>query len=62
MQLTDWAATFLRGFGQARLLMIIYDNRDIGLVTKFAAAGMPDFAAVVQAAAAGRPAPLSYTL
>ena len=42
--------------------VIRYDNRDVGLSTKFDSAGMPDFAAVVAAAQAGKPAPLAYTL
>src|SRR5262245_42048451 len=42
--------------------VIRYDNRNGGLSTKFDSAGIPDFAAVVAAAQAGKPAPLPYTL
>jgi hypothetical protein len=41
--------------------VVIYDNRDIGVSSKFDALDMRDFAAVVQAAIAGKPAPLPST-
>ena len=62
MQLTDWPTEFCEEMVRRGYRVVIYDNRDIGLSTRFDAAGMPDFAAVVQAAAAGKPAPLAYTL
>jgi len=42
--------------------VIRFDSRDVGLSTRFDDAGIPDFAAVVAAAEAGKPAPLPYTL
>ena len=42
--------------------VIIYDNRDVGLSTKFDAAGVPDLKAIIEAQIAGKPAPLPYTL
>jgi pimeloyl-ACP methyl ester carboxylesterase len=62
MQLTDWPVELCEELVKRGYRVIIYDNRDIGLSTKFDAAGMPDFAAVVKAAAEGKPAPLPYTL
>lgn len=62
MQLTGWPAELpeelvLRGFR-----VVTFDNRDAGLSTHFDSAGVPDLGAVAQAAAAGRQAPLPYTL
>ena len=62
MQLTDWPREFCEQLVQRGYRVVIYDNRDIGLSTQFIASGMPDFAAVVQAAADGKPSPLPYTL
>ena len=42
--------------------VVIFDNRDIGLSTKFESSGKPDFAATVKAATTGAPSPLPYTL
>jgi pimeloyl-ACP methyl ester carboxylesterase len=62
MQLTDWPPELCERLVQRGYRVVIYDNRDIGLSTKFDAFGMPDYGAVVEAAAAGKPAPLPYTL
>ena len=62
MQLTDWPTEFCEELMKRGYRVVIYDNRDTGLSTRFNAAGMPDFGAVMQAAAAGKPAPLPYTL
>jgi pimeloyl-ACP methyl ester carboxylesterase len=42
--------------------VIIYDNRDIGLSTKFDDAGVPDAQAVIAARLAGKPSGLPYSL
>ncbi len=42
--------------------VVIYDNRDVGLSTKFDKAGVPDARAVIEARIAGKPSPLPYTL
>jgi pimeloyl-ACP methyl ester carboxylesterase len=62
MQLTDWPFELCEKLVRRGYRVVIYDSRDIGLSTKFDAFGMPDFTAVLQAAAAGKPAPLPYTL
>src|SRR5262249_20448071 len=62
MQLTGWPIQLCEELVSRGYRVVIYDNRDIGLSTRLDAAGKPDFAAVVQASMAGKPAPLSYTL
>jgi pimeloyl-ACP methyl ester carboxylesterase len=62
MQLTDWPREFCEQLVQRGYRVVIYDNRDLGLSTQFTASGTPDFAAVMQAAADGKPSPLPYTL
>ena len=61
-QLTLWpdelvAALVARGFRVLR-----FDNRDIGLSTKFDALGLPDFAQVMAAVMTGRPVSAPYML
>lgn len=62
MQLIDWDPAFCKDLVAHGYRVIVFDNRDIGLSTKFNAAGEPDFAAVVKAATTGEPSPLPYTL
>jgi len=62
MQLIDWDPTFCKDLVDHGYRVIVFDNRDIGLSTKFDDAGEPDFAAVVKAATSGIPSPLPYTL
>jgi pimeloyl-ACP methyl ester carboxylesterase len=62
MQLTGWPVQLCEELVKRNYRVVIYDNRDIGLSTQFDAAGKPDFGAVVQAAMAGKPAPLAYAL
>ncbi len=61
-QLTMWPVELCEELVTRGYRVIRYDNRDVGLSTRFEAAGMPDFAAVAAAAQAGTPAPLPYTL
>ena len=42
--------------------VVIYDNRDVGLSTKFDKAGIPGTRAVIEAKIAGKPSPLPYAL
>ena len=42
--------------------VVMFDNRDSGASAHFDDAGVPDFAALATAAAAGRPLPIAYTL
>jgi pimeloyl-ACP methyl ester carboxylesterase len=62
MQLIDWNPVFCKDLVAHGYRVIAFDNRDIGLSTKFDSAGEPDFAAVVKAATTGKPSPLPYTL
>lgn len=62
MQLIDWPPEMCDALVKRGYRVIVYDNRDSGLSTKFEAAGKPDFAAVMLAAAEGKSAPLPYTL
>lgn len=62
MQLIDWDPRFCQDLVDRGYRVVIFDNRDIGLSTKFESAGRPDFAAVYKAAISGAPSPLPYTL
>jgi pimeloyl-ACP methyl ester carboxylesterase len=62
MQLTDWPVELCNELVNRGSRVIVYDNRDVGLSTKFDAADMPDFGAITKALAGGKPAPLPYTL
>jgi pimeloyl-ACP methyl ester carboxylesterase len=61
-QLTQWPDELCAELTEHGYRVVRYDNRDIGLSTKFEAAGAPDFAALLRAVGAGQPAPLAYTL
>jgi len=62
MQLTEWPPDLCRELVKRGYRVVVFDNRDSGLSTRFDAAGKPDMAAVVQALIAGKPAPVPYTL
>ena len=47
MQLPGWSPQFCDELVTRGFRVIVFDNRDIGLSTKFDRAGKPDFAAVV---------------
>jgi pimeloyl-ACP methyl ester carboxylesterase len=61
-QLTAWPSELIEELVKRGYQVIIYDHRDVGLSTKFDAAGIPDLKAVIEARIAGKPAPLAYTL
>ena len=61
-QLADWPTEFCEELVSRSYMVVICDNRDIGLSSKFDGAGVPDLAAVIQAAVVGKPAPQPYTL
>jgi pimeloyl-ACP methyl ester carboxylesterase len=61
-QLTQWPVELCEELVRRGYRVIAFDNRDVGLSTKFDAAGPPDWKAITEAMAAGRPAPLSYTI
>ncbi len=61
-QLTAWPVELCEELVKRGYRVIIYDNRDVGLSTKFDSAGMPDLEAIIKARAEGKPAPMAYTL
>jgi pimeloyl-ACP methyl ester carboxylesterase len=61
-QLTLWPMEFVEALVAHGFRVIRYDNRDIGLSTKFDAAGVPDMAAVMMAAMAGQKPVTPYSL
>ncbi len=62
MQLTSWPATFYQQLVSQGYRVVRFDNRDIGLSTKFDQAGLPDWAAIGRALAEQKTPPLPYTL
>jgi pimeloyl-ACP methyl ester carboxylesterase len=61
-QLTAWPSELIDELVKRGYRVVIYDNRDVGLSTKFDSAGVPDANAVIEARVAGRPSPLPYDL
>lgn len=61
-QLTLWPIELVDALVARGFRVIRYDNRDIGLSTKFDEAGVPDMGAVMMAAVSGQPVPIAYTL
>src|SRR5262245_38002341 len=61
-QLTAWPIELCEELVKRGYRVVIYDNRDVGLSTKFTEAAAPDAKAVVEARMAGKPSPLPYTL
>lgn len=61
-QLTLWPVELVEAIVARGYHVIRYDNRDIGLSTKFDAAGLPDLGAVMMAALSGQAPPVPYTL
>src|SRR3546814_18819807 len=55
-QLTMWPVDLCHELVARGYRVIRFDNRDVGLSTKFDAAGMPDMAAIVGALVSGQPA------
>jgi pimeloyl-ACP methyl ester carboxylesterase len=61
-QTTFWPPELIDGLVQSGYRVITFDNRDVGLSTKFTSAGYPDSDAITKALQEGRPAPIPYTL
>jgi pimeloyl-ACP methyl ester carboxylesterase len=61
-QLTLWPRRFVDGLAQAGFRVVRYDNRDIGLSTKFESYGVPNLPQLVQQAMAGQKIPAPYYL
>src|SRR6478735_12183930 len=61
-QLTMWPKVFCDNLVNKGYRVIVFDNRDIGLSTKFDEAGMPDWNAITKALEMGEKPPLAYSL
>ncbi len=61
-QMIAWDPDFCRRLAARGHFVVRFDNRDIGLSTKLAAAGVPDIQAMVMATLQGKPVTASYTL
>ena len=61
-QLVLWEEEFCAELVERGHYVIRYDNRDVGLSTKLEHAGAPNILEAMQAAAAGRPVEVAYTL
>ena len=61
-QMIAWDEDLCRLLADAGFFVIRYDNRDVGLSTKFEEAGVPDLAAALTAAMTGQPVASAYTL
>lgn len=61
-QLTMWPLEFCNALAKHGYRVIRFDNRDVGLSTKFDKAGMPDWTAISKAIQEKKAPPLPYTL
>jgi pimeloyl-ACP methyl ester carboxylesterase len=61
-QLTRWPEAFCRRLADGGFRVVRYDNRDVGLSTKFEAAGVPNLGELFQRAFKGQPIDAPYTL
>ena len=61
-QMTRWSEAFMAALVAHGLRTIRFDNRDVGLSTKFESHGLPDLAAIGAAAMMGRTPATPYTL
>ncbi|RYZ33806.1 MAG: alpha/beta fold hydrolase, partial [Sphingobacteriales bacterium] len=61
-QLTMWPKKFCEKLVSHGYRVIVFDNRDIGLSTKFDQAGLPDWNAITKALELGEKPPLAYSL
>jgi pimeloyl-ACP methyl ester carboxylesterase len=61
-QMTMWEEGFCRGLAERGYRVIRYDNRDVGLSTRFDHAGLPDIPALMAAQASGQTAEVAYTM
>ena len=61
-QLTMWPQAFCNKLVSNGFRVIVFDNRDIGLSTKFDHAGLPDWGAITKAIEERQKPPLAYSL
>ena len=61
-QMTLWPVELCEALVARGYYVIRYDNRDVGLSTKFDAAGVPEVPAIIMAMMSGKPVNVPYTL
>ena len=61
-QMLLWDEAFCERLAEHGHYVVRFDNRDVGLSTKFDAAGVPSIVALIQGIAAGKPASAPYSL
>lgn len=61
-QLSLWPKRFVQQLAEAGFHVVLYDNRDIGLSTKFESYGVPNLGQLVQQAMAAQKIPAPYYL
>lgn len=61
-QLIEWPDEFCRGLVEHGFRLVLFDNRDVGLSTKFEEAGVPNLAEVVVMKSQGLTPAIPYTL
>jgi pimeloyl-ACP methyl ester carboxylesterase len=61
-QMIAWDEEFCGRLAQRGYFVVRFDNRDIGLSTKFSSLGTPDIMALIGLALAGKPVAAPYTL
>jgi pimeloyl-ACP methyl ester carboxylesterase len=61
-QLTLWPVELCEALVTRGFHVIRYDNRDVGLSTKFDSAGVPEVPAIIMAMMSGQPVKVPYTL
>ena len=61
-QMIHWRAEFCEQLADAGHFVVRFDNRDVGLSTKFDAAGMPDIVKIMGQMASGAPVSVPYSL
>ena len=61
-QLTRWPLQFCEKLVARGYRVVRFDNRDVGLSTRFDAAPVPELGQIIAARMAGRPAEVPYTL
>src|SRR5262249_19693954 len=61
-QLTDWPAELPAELVKRGYRVVIFDNRDAGLSTRFESTGLPDWPAIFAALAAGKSPQVAYSL
>jgi pimeloyl-ACP methyl ester carboxylesterase len=61
-QMIHWRKEFCQQLADAGHFVVRYDNRDVGLSTKFEKAGLPDIAAIMTQMAEGKAVTAPYTL